>query len=51
MSELNEVAEYVNRMLENYEPASSRLPVSSENIVEDMHDGALLCCLANVMSK
>ena len=50
MAEFNEIADYVNRMLSSYEPAQSRLPISGENAIEDLHDGALLCCLANVMA-
>lgn len=37
-------------MLAEYEPAQARLPISADGVVDDLHDGALLCCLANVMA-
>ncbi len=37
-------------MLSEYEPIAFRLPVTSDNILEQFSDGALFCALINVLA-
>lgn len=50
-AEKDEVADYVNKTLENYGPAATLLPISSDNLAQALHDGVIISYIVNCLSK